>query len=53
LIKLPKKDTKTYLPKSLKLFAFPKETEDLSSFDATATEGDSDDTKEEISNLYK
>jgi len=34
----------------LNLFAVPKEQEDLSSSDATATEGGSNDTSEEIAN---
>jgi hypothetical protein len=34
---LPKKATKTYLPESLKLFAVPKESEDLFSSDFTTT----------------
>jgi len=43
-------NNKRYLPEALKLFAAPKESENLSSFDATTTEDDSDDTSEEISN---
>jgi hypothetical protein len=50
LRKLPKKAIKTYLPMAVKLFAFPKESEDLISSDASTTEGDSVDTSEEISN---
>jgi hypothetical protein len=48
LRKLPKKATKTYeyLPEALKLLDIPKEWEDLSSFDAAATD-DSDATSEE------
>jgi hypothetical protein len=38
------------LPEALKLFAVPKESEDLSSSDASTTESDSDDTSAEISN---
>jgi hypothetical protein len=35
---------------AVKLFVFPKESEDLISSDASTTEGDSVDTSEEISN---
>ena len=48
--KLRKKTTETYLPTALKLFAVPKESEDLICSDPTVTEGDSEDTSEEISN---
>ena len=50
LRKLLKKTTKTCLPKALKLFAVPKESEDLICSDPTVTEGDSVGTSEEISN---
>jgi len=50
LRKLSKKTTETYLPETLNLFAVPKELEDLSSSDATVTEGGSNDTSEEIAN---
>jgi hypothetical protein len=49
LRKLPQKTTKTYLPEALKLFAVPKESEDLISSDGAVTEGDSEGTSEEIS----
>jgi hypothetical protein len=38
------------LPGALKPFMIPRESEDLSSSDATTTESDSDDTSEETSN---
>jgi len=41
LRKLPKKATKTFVPKALKLFAVPKESEDWISPDVTTTLGDS------------
>jgi len=44
--------TKTYLPKAEKIFAVPKESEDLSSCDATTTECDSDDTSEEHGSVH-
>jgi len=50
LRKLSKKTTETYLPETLNLLAVPKELEDLSSSDATVTEGGSNDTSEEIAN---
>jgi hypothetical protein len=50
LRKLLKETTKTYLPKELKLFAVPKESEDLICSDPTVTEGDPEGTSEEISN---
>jgi hypothetical protein len=50
LRKLPKKATKTFVPKALKLFAVPKESEDSISSDTTTTVGDSYYTREEISN---
>jgi len=40
LRKLSKKANKTYLPKALKLFAFPKESKDLICSDAAVSEGD-------------
>jgi len=46
------KGYQTYLPTAVKLFAFPKESEDLISSEVTTIEGDSVDTNEEISNLY-
>jgi hypothetical protein len=48
LRKLSKKINETYFPETLNLFAVPKEIEDLGSSDATATEGGSNDTNEEI-----
>jgi type IV secretory pathway VirB3-like protein len=39
LRKLSTKTTETYWPETLNLFAVPKEMEDLSSSDATDTEG--------------
>jgi hypothetical protein len=48
--KLPIKATKTHLPEALKQFAVQKESEDLFTSDATATEGDTEDNREEISN---
>jgi len=48
--KLPKMATKTFVPKTLKLFAIPKESEDSISSDSTTTVGDSYDSREEISN---
>ena len=50
LRKLFKETTKTYLPEALKLFAVPKESEDLICSDPTVTEGYSEGTSEEISN---
>lgn len=49
--KLLKETTTTYLPKALKLFAVPKESEDLIlvSSDPAVTEGDPEGTSEEIS----
>jgi hypothetical protein len=48
LRKLSKNITETYLLETLNLFAVPKELEDLNISDATATEGGSNDTSEEI-----
>ena len=53
LRKLPKTAIKTYFPEAIRIFSPPKEWEDLSSSEATATEDDSDDTGEEISNEIK
>ena len=52
LRKLSKRITEIfeYLPETLNLFAVPNEPEDLSSCDATDTEGASNDTSEEIAN---
>jgi predicted P-loop ATPase/GTPase len=50
LRKLSTKTTETYWPETSNLFAVPKETEDLSSSDATDTEGGSDDTNEDVAN---
>jgi hypothetical protein len=47
--KLPTKATKTHLPEALKLFDVRKESEDLFTSDATATEGDFEENSEEIS----
>jgi hypothetical protein len=49
LRKMLKNTTKTYLLKALKLFAVPKESEDLICSGSTVTEGDSEGTSEEIS----
>jgi hypothetical protein len=42
--KLPTKATKTHLPEALNLFAVHKKSEDLITSDATANEGDSEET---------
>jgi len=51
LRKLSTKTTETYWSETLHLFAVPKEMEDLSSSDATDTEGCSDDTNEDVCQL--
>jgi len=48
--KLPTKATRTHLPVALKLLDVQKESEDLFTSDANATEGDSEENSEEISN---
>ena len=50
LRKLSTKTTETYWPETSNLFAVPKEMEDLSSSNATETEGGSDDTNEDVAN---
>ena len=47
---MSKKITEIYLPETLNLFIVQKELEDLSSSDATDTEGGSNDNSEEIAN---
>jgi len=48
--KLPTKATRTHLPEALKPFDVRNESEDLFTSDTTATEGDSEENSEEISN---